>query len=169
MQTRDLIEDDQLATAILAHGFEVMDAETLIVHAPNALLKRLAANAGCINRVTIWDTQDPAEGFALTMENTSELVAEWRNFHESLWGRSIFDDKPEPDPSATREYTMDVKLFATVTVTASTQDEAERKIKEALDGAEAHFGAWEDNGDPILSTVSTDGTPVLMEIDGEAV
>lgn len=68
-----------------------------------------------------------------------------------------------------REFTMDVKMFATIRVTATSQDEAARLIQQALDGTEANFGAWERSGDPILSTVSTDGTPDLIEIDGEAV
>ncbi|WP_139231535.1 DUF4314 domain-containing protein [Aliiroseovarius crassostreae] len=68
-----------------------------------------------------------------------------------------------------REYTMDVKLFTSIRVKATSQEEAERMIQSALDGAEANFGAWETSGDPILSTVSTDGTPDLIEIDGEAV
>ncbi|SFU98797.1 hypothetical protein SAMN04488527_1742 [Aliiroseovarius crassostreae] len=64
---------------------------------------------------------------------------------------------------------MDVKLFTSIRVKATSQEEAERMIQSALDGAEANFGAWETSGDPILSTVSTDGTPDLIEIDGEAV
>lgn len=64
---------------------------------------------------------------------------------------------------------MDVKLFTSIRVKATSQEEAERMIQSALDGAEANFGAWVTSGDPILSTVSTDGTPDLIEIDGEAV
>lgn len=66
------------------------------------------------------------------------------------------------------EYTMDISLFATVTVTAKDETEARQIIKDAIDGADSNFGAWPD-GNPITSTVVLDGDADLLEIDGEAV
>jgi hypothetical protein len=77
MRARDLLSDKD-ATLVLSYGWEVMDAETLLNHAPFSLLSRLARNAGCIDRVTLWDTQDPEEGFALTLPNTIEIMSAFR-------------------------------------------------------------------------------------------
>lgn len=68
----------------------------------------------------------------------------------------------------TTEYAFDVKMFATIRVRASSQGEALKMLRQALDCASANLGAW-DNGDPILCEASLDGDPDLIEIDGEAV
>ncbi len=61
-----------------------------------------------------------------------------------------------------RNYTFDVKLFASVTVSASCEADAREMITKALDGADANFGSW-PNGDPILAQVSPDGEHDLIE------
>lgn len=67
------------------------------------------------------------------------------------------------------EFTFDVKLFATIRVSAETEREA-RNMLTVLNGNEANLGAWPD-GDPILAVVSQDNPDedTLIEIDGEAV
>lgn len=67
-------------------------------------------------------------------------------------------------------YTLDAKLFVTLTVKATSQDHAEAILRETMDGAEANFGAWPD-GSPVLGTVGydNDGGADLIEINGEAV
>lgn len=67
-----------------------------------------------------------------------------------------------------KDFTFDVKLFATVTVSASSAIDAREMITAALDGADANFGAW-PSGDPIVAQVSPDGEHDLIEVDGEAV
>lgn len=68
----------------------------------------------------------------------------------------------------TREYTFDVKLFATIRVKADSEAQAKAMLREHLDAADANFGAWPD-GNPILAEASMDGTADLIEVDGEAV
>ena len=60
-------------------------------------------------------------------------------------------------------YTFDVKMFATFTVTADTEDQARRILNESVDGNEANFGAWPD-GSPVLAEVGFDGDHELMEV-----
>jgi hypothetical protein len=76
MNARDFLPDDK-ATALLAAGWVMHDAETLLDQAPACLLRRIARNVGMIDRVTLWDTQDPEDGFALTMSDANEAYAEW--------------------------------------------------------------------------------------------
>lgn len=64
-------------------------------------------------------------------------------------------------------FTFDVKMFAAISVQASSEAEAIAMLKQAIDGANANFGAWA-NGDPITGDVGMDGEPDLTEIDGEA-
>lgn len=69
---------------------------------------------------------------------------------------------------ATQEFAFDVKMLATVRVTAESEAEARRMLLDALDYAEANLGAWPD-GEPILCGMSLDGEANLIEIDGEDV
>lgn len=74
-----------------------------------------------------------------------------------------------------KEYTFNVKLFATIRVKAETVKKARAMIikhvtsANANFGACANFGAW-PNGDPIVAevTIDDDKLPVL-EINGERV
>lgn len=66
------------------------------------------------------------------------------------------------------EYKFDIKMFAVVTVEASSEAEAKLLVEESLSCADANFGAW-PNGDPILGEASIEGDPDLLEINGEAV
>lgn len=70
-----------------------------------------------------------------------------------------------------RKYTFDVKLFATIHVTAASEQEARKWIRENIDGASANLGSYPD-GNPIVTNVTLDDEPEndeLVEIDGEAV
>lgn len=67
------------------------------------------------------------------------------------------------------EYAFDLRLFAAVRVTAATEDEARRLLRDHLTTASCNFGAWPD-GTPITGEASLDdGEPDLYEVDGEAV
>ena len=68
------------------------------------------------------------------------------------------------------EYLFDVKLFASIRVKANSEAEARAMMIEALECADANFGAW-PNGDPILAEASLDepANDELVEIDGEPV
>jgi hypothetical protein len=68
----------------------------------------------------------------------------------------------------TREYTFDMKLYASIRVEAASEEEAKRLIDAHMHCAESNFGAW-PNGDPILGEVSINGEPALLEVDGEAI
>lgn len=59
-------------------------------------------------------------------------------------------------------YTFDVKLFATITIKAASQAEAEATIRDCVDCASCNAGAW-PNGDPILFEASIDGDLDLIE------
>lgn len=65
-----------------------------------------------------------------------------------------------------REFAFDVKLFASLRVKAESEAQARALLREALDCADANFGAWPD-GSPILAEASMDGEPDLFEIDEE--
>lgn len=72
----------------------------------------------------------------------------------------------------THEYLFDVKLFASIRVSAPSEAVA-RAMIEAIDASTANLGAW-PNGDPIVCEVSVfenaaGGTLRPVEIDGEAV
>ena len=67
-----------------------------------------------------------------------------------------------------REFTFDVKIFATVRVKAGTETEARAMLQDGLDGADTNFGAWPD-GSPILGECGMDGEADLVEVDGEYV
>lgn len=68
------------------------------------------------------------------------------------------------------EFAFDVKLFATIRVEASDEATARVLLQENLSAADAHFGAWDHTGEPILAeAVLDDDQPDLIEIDGEAV
>jgi len=82
LTTRDLIDDDHIATSILKRGYRVDDALSFIRNAPQCLIERVANNVGMIDHVTIWDTQDPEEGFCLTLDNTVEIISEFRDHCE---------------------------------------------------------------------------------------
>lgn len=73
-------------------------------------------------------------------------------------------------PDVTHEYLFDVKLFASIRVTAATEAQARAKLIAAIDCNTANFGAWPD-GNPITCEVSLDNPDedTLIEIDGEAV
>lgn len=70
----------------------------------------------------------------------------------------------------TRTYTFDVKLFASLTVTASSRKNAQQQLQELLDCASANFGA-DDAGNPIIAEVSldTEDGAELVSVDGEYV
>lgn len=65
------------------------------------------------------------------------------------------------------EFTFDIKMFTTITVSAESYEEAEGLIKD-LDCCDTNFGAW-PNGDPILGEATVDGEPDLIAINGEFV
>lgn len=67
-------------------------------------------------------------------------------------------------------YLFDVKLFASLTVTAKNRKDAKRQLRELLDCASANFGA-DDAGNPLIGEVSldTEDGAELMEVDGEPV
>lgn len=67
-----------------------------------------------------------------------------------------------------KEYTFDVKLFATMRVKAATLNEARAILNEAADCLDCNGGAWPD-GTPILFEAGQDGEADLIEIDGEPV
>lgn len=52
-----------------------------------------------------------------------------------------------------KEFLFDMKLFASIRVKAETEDEARAMIVEAMNCADANFGAW-PNGDPITGECS---------------
>lgn len=64
------------------------------------------------------------------------------------------------------EYLFDVKLFASIRVTASSEAEARSMLKHAFNGANCNAGAW-PNGDPIIFEASQDEpeNDELIEID----
>lgn len=62
-------------------------------------------------------------------------------------------------------YTFDAKFFATITIDAASQAEAEATIRDLLDCASCNAGEW-PNGDPILLDMSLDGDLDLIT-DGE--
>ncbi|MGZ2408617.1 hypothetical protein [Rhizobium ruizarguesonis] len=66
----------------------------------------------------------------------------------------------------TSEYLFDVKLFASIRVKASSEEEARAMMKAEIDGSSANLGAW-PNGDPILCEVSLDSpeNDELVSID----
>ena len=73
--------------------------------------------------------------------------------------------------SNSKEYTFDVKLFASFNIEASSEKEARDVIEQKLfnDILECNRGAWPD-GNPILFTASADNdSPELIAIDGEDV
>ena len=63
-------------------------------------------------------------------------------------------------------YTMDVKVFAGITVAAKSENEAQAKLRALFSEYEANFGMLD--GDPVVVVVGFDGAEV-REIDGEAV
>ena len=69
-----------------------------------------------------------------------------------------------PDKKA---YKMDVKMFASITVEASSEEEARNIIADHCDTMDCNGGAW-PNGDPILFEAYIDGEIDLIEVDGEA-
>lgn len=66
------------------------------------------------------------------------------------------------------EYAFDIKMFAAIRVKANSEKEARKMLAEALNCADANFGAW-DNGDPIMGEASIDGHASLYEVDGEQI
>lgn len=69
----------------------------------------------------------------------------------------------------TKGFTFDVKLFTTLTVTATSEAEARKLLNDCLSGAYANFGCLPD-GEPLCAEVHPDdGEQPLVEIDGEAV
>lgn len=67
-----------------------------------------------------------------------------------------------------KEYTFDVKMFATLRVKANSEDEARRILLAEVDCADCNGGMWPD-GSPILFEASVDDdSPELIEVDGEA-
>lgn len=67
-----------------------------------------------------------------------------------------------------REYSFDVRLFATIRVQAASEAEARQMLAAHMNAADCNGGAWPD-GSPILFEASVDDThPELIAIDGEA-
>lgn len=64
------------------------------------------------------------------------------------------------------EYVFDVKLFATVTVKATSEKAARAILKDALDCADCNGGVWPD-GSPVLFEASMDGEADLNQVDGD--
>lgn len=80
----------------------------------------------------------------------------------------VEDENPQ-EPSM-KKYTFNVKLFADITVEASSEREARKMLRETIGGSSANLGAW-PNGDPIVCDVSLDDGDQneLLEIDGVSV
>lgn len=60
-------------------------------------------------------------------------------------------------------YLFDVKLFASLRISAASESSARHLIKTLLDVATVNFG--EIDGDPIVGEASIDGEPDLVEVD----
>lgn len=82
-------------------------------------------------------------------------------------GASIIPTAGELDTQFARAkaFVFDVKLFATISFSASDEASARRLLADALECADANLG--EINGQTIVCEVSMDGTADLVEIDGE--
>lgn len=66
------------------------------------------------------------------------------------------------------EYLFDVKLFASVRVTAENENEARKKLERLLTTADVAVTDPDDGGDNVhYFEASVDGEADLMEIDGE--
>ncbi|WRQ08309.1 hypothetical protein JDBV08_00710 [Mycobacterium phage jiawei] len=63
-----------------------------------------------------------------------------------------------------RTFLLDVKMFASIRVTADTEEEAVRLLKEQLDCITCEAGTWPD-GTPIRFEASTDGEPDVIDED----
>lgn len=66
-----------------------------------------------------------------------------------------------------KKFTFDVKLFANITVEASSEREARKMIRDTIGGSSANLDAW-PNGDPIVCDVALDDgeNDELLEVDG---
>lgn len=64
-----------------------------------------------------------------------------------------------------KEFAFDVKLFAVARVTAKTEKEARAKLHNVVDCLDVGY----DGHGVKITEASNDGTPELIEIDGEAV
>jgi len=67
-----------------------------------------------------------------------------------------------------KTFSFDVKMLVALTVTADSEADARRILRDNLDCADSNFGAWPD-GSPILGEASMDGDGDLYEVNGEAV
>lgn len=79
--------------------------------------------------------------------------------------------EPKPPAPETHDYLFDVRLIASLRVTAASEAEARAALAEAMDCAEVAAGCWAD-GSPIVFEASLDHEgdypPVeLVEVDGE--
>lgn len=60
------------------------------------------------------------------------------------------------------EYAFDLELIVALRVKATSHEQALRTLRDTLDCADSHFGAWPD-GSPVLGEASLRGTPRLYE------
>lgn len=65
-------------------------------------------------------------------------------------------------------FSFDIVLQASLTVQASSEDEARKILFDSLDCVTANLGSWPD-GKPIIAEVSMDGSGCLYEVDGQSV
>lgn len=61
-----------------------------------------------------------------------------------------------------KEYTFDIDLVTSLTVTAASRAQAERLLRELVDGAEANLGAW-PSGSPIIVDVTLEHIELVEE------
>jgi hypothetical protein len=68
-----------------------------------------------------------------------------------------------------KEFTFDVKLFATFSIKAANESAARRTLKSCLDCASVNAGSLPD-GSPLVGEASLDDDPPdLISVDGESV
>lgn len=88
--------------------------------------------------------------------------------HEAIGTHSAFMGNPMEE--IMHEYLFDVKLFASVRVSASSEAEARAMLKNAFNCADCNAGAWPD-GEPIVFEASLDEpeNDELVAVDDEFV
>lgn len=70
-------------------------------------------------------------------------------------------------PQKTHEYLFDVKLFASIRITAENETEARKQLQALLDCADVAVSDPDDNDQTLTFECSQDGEADLMQIDGE--
>jgi hypothetical protein len=118
-----------------------------------------------------YDPLNPALGYVVEISETGNVLltsatdpangADLLTPNDCLRVISQYVVAEQGDPKL---YTFDVKLLATVRVVAADEPTARAQLRDALDCADANFGAWPD-GSPILAEASIDGDADLIEVE----